>query len=205
MNALEQRVIDLSYKHKLAHVSSCLTAVNILDKLFSVKKDKDLVILSSGHAGLALYVVLEQWLFKDAEKLLEKHGVHPNRDVENGIYCSSGSLGSAITLAVGMALADKERIIYVLLSDGEMAEGSVWEALRIASDLKLENLRITVNANGFGAYGKIDTEIIDARMQMFYPSLLIQSNVFSFPDFVQGQGGHYVVINDEQYKELTGD
>ena len=202
MNNLERRVIDLSHKHKLGHVGSCLTAVNIIDKLYSVRKDNEPFVLSVGHSALALYVCLEQWQFIDAEMLLEKHGVHPNRDMENGIYCSAGSLGSAVTIAVGMALADRSRNVYVLLSDGEMAEGSCWEALRIASDLRLENLRITVNCNGYGAYGKIETETLDARMQMFYPSLCIQSNVFSFPEYLQGLEGHYHVISDEEYAKL---
>lgn len=200
MNALEKRVLDISYKKGLSHIGSCLTAVNIIDKIYSIKKDEDIFILSAGHKALALYVVLEQWLFKDAEALFDKHGVHPNRDLDDGIYCSSGSLGSAITIAVGMALANKDRLVYVLLSDGEMAEGSCWEALRIASDLRLENLRITVDCNGYGALGKIDTEIMDARMQSFYPSLCIQSNVFSFPHFLQGLGGHYTTMTEDQYK-----
>lgn len=201
-NALEKRILEISYKKKLSHIASCLTAVNIIDKIYSLKRDEDIFVLSAGHKALALYVVLEQWLFKDAEDLFDKHGVHPNRDLENGIYCSSGSLGSAITIAVGMAIASPKKLVYVLLSDGEMAEGSCWEALRIASDLKLENLRITVDCNGYGAMGKVDTEVMDARMQMFYPSLCIQSNVFSFPHFLQGLGGHYNVMSEDQYKQL---
>lgn len=202
MSPLERKVIDLSYKHKLSHIGSNLTAVNIIDKIYSVKKEDEPFVLSVGHAGLALYVVLEAWLFKSAEDLLLKHGIHPNRSPEEGIYCSAGSLGNGICIAVGLAIAKPDRNVYVLMSDGEMAEGSVWEALRIASDLKLENLRITVNCNGYGAYGKVDTEVLDTRMQMFYPSLCVQSNIFNYPDYLQGLSGHYHVISDEEYKKL---
>ena len=59
MNDLEKRIIDLSYKLRLSHIGSCLNAVNVLDHIYNVKKKDDPVILSSGHMGLALYVVLE--------------------------------------------------------------------------------------------------------------------------------------------------
>ena len=203
LSKLERRVIDISYKKGLSHIGSCLTAVQLIDNIYKVKKEKDIFILSSGHAGLALYCVLEKLYFKDAEKLFDKHGVHPNRDVDDGIICSSGSLGSAITLAVGMALANKTRDVYVLMSDGECAEGSVWEALRIAGELRLENLKIMVNANGSGAYGKIDTDILDTRLQYFFPSMVVKTQLFKYPHWLQGVNGHYVTLDETKYKELT--
>lgn len=203
MNNLEKRVIELSYKHKLSHIGSCMTAVNVLDRMMQVKKKDEPLVLSSGHAGLALYVALEAWEFVDAEKLLEKHGVHPNRDLENKIYVAAGSLGSAISIAVGMAIANRARNVYVLLSDGECAEGSVWEALRVASDLRLENLRIVVNCNGYGAYHKIDIETLEARLKMFYPVLCVKTNTFSLPYYLQGLQAHYHVLTDAQYEEVS--
>lgn len=202
MNDLEKRIIEISYKHKLSHIGSCLTSVNLIDNVYSVKKKEDIFILSNGHAGLALYVVLEKYGFGNAEDMWKKHGTHPNRDPEKGIIASSGSLGHGIGIAVGMALADRRRTVYVLLSDGECAEGSVWEALRIASEYRLENLRVTVNANGYGAYGKIDSEWLDSRLQYFYPSLLVRTNLYSYPDFLQGIPAHYVLLDDDKYKEL---
>src|SRR5581483_1841765 len=131
LSKLERRIIDIAYEKKLSHLSSCLTVLNLIDSIYKVKKEKDIFVLSNGHAALALYCVLEKVYFKNAEALFDKHGVHPNRDLDDKIYCSTGSLGSGITLAVGMALADRTRDVYVIMSDGECAEGSVWEALRI--------------------------------------------------------------------------
>lgn len=202
LDKLSKRIIDLSYKHKLSHLSSCLTAVNLINSIYLVKLPNEPFILSNGHAGLALYTVLEKFEQKNAEELLQKHGVHPNRDIENGIWCSAGSLGSAVTIAVGMAIADRKRNVYVMLSDGEMAEGSVWEALRIAGDLRLENLKVVVNANGTGAYGKIDTDLLDLRIQYFYPSMVARTNMFKFPDYLQGIAGHYHVLSKEEYEDL---
>ena len=104
LNKLEKRVLEISYNKKLSHISSCLTAVNLIDNIYKIKKSEDIFILSSGHAGLALYCILEKYEGKNAEELFDKHGVHPNRNLEDGIYCSSGSLGSAITIAAGDVL-----------------------------------------------------------------------------------------------------
>lgn len=203
LNKLERRIIDISYKKGLSHLSSCLTAVRLIDHIYLIKKDEDSFVLDNGHAGLALYVVLEKFWFKNAEELFDKHGVHPNRDKEDKIDCSTGSLGQGLPIAVGMALADKKKNVYVLTSDGAMAEGSNWEALRIAGELRLDNLRVTVNANGYSAYKKVDVELLDTRMQMFYPSLVLHTQLYDFPDWLQGLDGHYLTLDEEKYKEIT--
>lgn len=203
LSKLEKQIIDISYKKKLSHLGSCLTSVRLIDMIFQAKKKDDLFILSNGHAGLALYVVLEKWGYAHAEELFDKHGVHPNRDVKNGIHASAGSLGHGLGIAVGMAIADKTRDVYVMVSDGEMAEGSCWEALRIAGELRLENLKVMVNSNGYSAYAKTDTEVLDLRMQYFYPSLMQRTNMYAWPEYLQGLEAHYHVLTDEEYKELT--
>jgi len=205
MNKLEKRAIDLSYKHKLTHLSSCLTSVNIIDKIYQVKKPDEPFILSNGHAALALYVVLEEKEGKNAEGLYLKHGTHPNRNMEDGIWCTTGSLGMGISVAVGMAIANPRRNVYVLMSDGECAEGVVWESLAIAEKLRVENLRITVVANGYGAYGKIDVDQLDTRLMAFYPTLCMRVNVFGLPEWIQGIDGHYVKLDEGKYKEIGGE
>lgn len=200
---LKRRIVDISYKKRLSHISSCLTAVDLIDNIYKVKKEDEPFVLDNGHAGVALYTVLEKYYFKDAEKLFDKHGVHPNRDTENKIFCSTGSLGQGLPISVGMALADRGKNVYVLTSDGAMAEGSNWEALRIAGEKRLENLRVTVNANGYTALGKSDTDLLDTRLQFFFPCLVIKTDVFDLPDWIQGVDGHYVVLDEEKYKELT--
>ena len=176
----------------------------LINNIYLIKKESEPFILANGHAALALYVILEKTYFKDAEKLWEKHGTHPNRDEKDKIYCSTGSLGQGIPIAVGMALADRTSNVYVLSSDGDLAEGSNWEALRIAGELRLENLRITINANSYGAYSKIDVDLLDERLQMFYPTLVVKTQLFDWPEWLQGQQAHYHVMSDKEYKELEG-
>ena len=84
-NLLKSRIFEISYKNKISHLSSNISSVDIIDEIFSIKKNEDIFILSNGHAGLALYVVLEKYYGINAEELYQKHGVHPHRDVENKI------------------------------------------------------------------------------------------------------------------------
>lgn len=202
LNKLERRIVDISYKHKLSHIGSCLNSVSIIDKIYMVKKKEEPFVLSNGHAFLALAVVLEKYEGKDAEELVVRHGTHPNRNLVDGIWASTGSLGQGLPIAVGMALSNRERNVYCLASDGEMAEGSTWEAMRIASEKRLENLRLTVTANGLGGYSHIDPEWLDMRMQSFYPSLVVRTNMVRWPDFLNGLEGHYVVLDEKKYQQL---
>lgn len=205
MNNLEKRVLEISRKKKLSHLGSCLTAVNIIDTAYQMMNDKDIFILSSGHAALAWYVVLEKYMDFDAEELYDKHGTHPNRDVEHDMVCSSGSLGHGLPIAVGMALANRDVNVYCLISDGECSEGSIWEAIRIAAEQKLENLIILVNANGFGAYKQIDLDRLQWMLGGFViencPKISFIPTTHKF-DHIQGLDAHYCKLTDKQYEEV---
>lgn len=197
MNDLSRRILDISYKKHLAHIGSCLTALPIIDDIYSKMYTSDRFVLSSGHAGLALYCVLEKYLGKNAEMLFDKHGVHPNRDEENGIWVSSGSLGHGLPIALGMALSDQTRKIYCLISDGECAEGSIWEALRVKVDNHVDNLEIHLSMNGFGAYDPIDPKKLTKRIKAFDPSVIIHNSVGSV-----NQLAHYKIMTGEEYAQI---
>ena len=81
--SLVKRLIDITYHERLSHLSSTLSALPIIEEIYAVKEDDEVFILSNGHAGLALYVVLEQKYGIDAVMLLHKHGIHPGKDLEN--------------------------------------------------------------------------------------------------------------------------
>jgi transketolase N-terminal domain/subunit len=76
---LKRRILDISYNNKLAHTGSCITAVEIIDMIYKKKQPEDVFILSSGHAGVAWYVVLEAYEKRNAEHIFAHHGVHPDR------------------------------------------------------------------------------------------------------------------------------
>lgn len=79
---------------------------------------------------------------------------------------------------------------------------SVWEALRIAGEQKLENLRIVVLANGYSALGKVDTDLLEERLKLFYPCIVVKANLFNYPDWLQGLEAHYHVMDKEDYEEI---
>lgn len=195
MNTLEHRIIELSYRHKLSHISSCLNTVNLLAKIYEQRKEDEPVILGNGHAGLALYVVLESKGLCDAEEMIHKHGVHPSRDIEHGIWCSSGSLGQAETVAVGMALADLTRTVWLVTSDGACAEGSAHEAMRVARQ-HCPNLKAYCVYNGLGAYGKADLSQIPSGMKLH----IVDAG--RYPQWLRGLPGHYLTLTDAQRQEL---
>ena len=117
-----------------------------------------------------MYVCIEKYFGIDAVKLLDKYGEHPKRNEDDKIYCSTGSLGMGITVATGR-FANKDINVYCLISDGECAEGSVWEALRFIKERKLTNLHIYVNANGWAAYDKVDLDYLEKRLKSFLPRI----------------------------------
>lgn len=195
MNTIENRILDISKRHGLSHLGSCLTAVKIIEEIYEEKQPQDRFVLSSGHAGLALYCVLEKYLQVDAEELFEKHGVHPNRNLENGIHCSTGSLGQGLPIALGMALSDRSKTVYCLISDGECAEGSIWEALKAKRDLKVDNLKIYVNCNGYSAYDAVDLEYLEKRLNSFCDvEIRNTSQVLKKYPFLNGIDAHYCKV-----------
>jgi transketolase len=165
-------------------------------------KNEDIFILSSGHASLALYVCLEKYRNINAEFLFNKHGGHPHLDEENQIYCSTGSLGLGITVAIGRALANKNKNVYVLISDGECAEGSVWEALKCIYELEISNIYIYVNVNGYAGYDEVNKEYLSTRLKSFLPSVNIEyTSVEQFP-FLKGLNAHYHIMSEMDYLSI---
>jgi transketolase len=177
-----------------------------------MKKRDEVFVLSPGHSALALYVVLEDFYSRkngyygiDAVELFNKHGVHPNRDLDNGIYCSTGSLGHGLAISVGMALADRKKNVYCLISDGEMAEGIVWEALNIANNLKLDNLKLYLNYNGYSAYDKVDMFNLINKLRGFgFPIKVWKAKEMDYK-FLRGLEGHYHKLDKLDYEETCKD
>ena len=162
--------------------------------------ENDIFILSNGHAVVALYVILEKYYGLNAQDLLEKYGEHPKRNELDKIYCSTGSLGMGITVAVGRALANPNRNVYCMISDGECAEGSVWEALRFAYEKNIHNLKVYVNANGWAAYDPVDLNYLEDRIKAFNPYVnFVRTTVECFG--LSGLDAHYTNFTEDQYLE----
>lgn len=191
------RIIDICYRLKISHIGSSLTTYPILESIYNKKNDEDIVVLSAGHGGLAQYAILEKKYGYNAEELYKKHGIHPHRDTGNGIIVSSGSLGSAILVAVGIAFASPTKQVYCVISDGECAEGSVWEAIAFSHINKMSNFHIHVNMNGYSAYDTVDTKYLRDRLLAFNPSITIWHTASPNIPCMEGLKAHYHVMNSD--------
>lgn len=223
--SLRRRILEISFKRKYSHLGSVLSSIDLIYSIYKVKKPKEKFILSNGHAALALYVVLESIGQIKNPKVTEKLRVHPDRNLKLGIHVSSGSLGHGLPISVGISLANRKDNVYCMISDGECAEGSIWEALRVASEQKVHNLQIILNANGWGAYDPIPLIPLIKRLKAFgytvlkidghslaqiikalesaqkidKPVLILaKTKVEQFP-FLKGQDAHYYIMNDKDY------
>jgi len=202
MHPTEKRIIDITYQERLSHLSSCLSAWPIIHEIYERKADDDVFILSNGHAGLALYCELEARYGIDPVMLLHKHGIHPGKDLENKIWCSTGSLGSGLPIAVGHALGNRNRQVYCLISDGEAAEGSIWESLRFIHVAGVKNLHVYVNLNGMSAYEYLDQSYLIKRLVAFLPAIHVRiAEPLKLP-FAEGLLTHYKVMTAEEYASI---
>jgi transketolase len=198
---LQLRLLDQCHKFGKHHLGSAFSTLPILKEIYDEMNPLDKIVLSNGHAAAALYVVLEAYRGHDSAALFEMMGDHPKRNVDFGVDCSTGSLGMGITVAVGMALASPEKSVYCVVSDGECAEGSVWEALRFASWRKLENLKIYFNINNFVAYDEIDGARLSKEILAVYPEAQIRfTSLFPFENL--SLSAHYIKMNALQYQEM---
>ena len=156
------KVIELLYRHKACHLGSCMSCIEILVALYfgGILGKKDKFLLSPGWKAAALYSILAEKKIIDWEDLLKNYYepgskywglVHHNVP---GIEHSLGSAGHGLPVGIGMALADKKRRIFVLVSDGEMDCGTTWEGALFAAHHKLDNLFVFVDYNKFQAFGK---------------------------------------------------
>lgn len=169
-NKLRKIILSRSYAAHVGHIGSALSIADIMTLLYTNvlqidtphDPNRDRFILSKGHAALALYAALylrgwiteeELFSFGTDGTLL---GVHPEHKV-NGIDFCAGSLGQGLTYGVGCAIAARlqksPRRTFVLMSDAECNEGSVWEAAMFAAQYKLSNLIIILDFNGQQAMG----------------------------------------------------
>lgn len=199
LSSIQRRILDISFRHSLSHLGSCLGMAPILDEVYAQRAPDEPVILSAGHAGLALYCALEKWCGKDAEALFLRHGVHPTKNADDGIYCSTGSLGQGLSVAVGRALANRKRNVWCLISDGECAEGVVWESLNFARRHHLDNLRVYCHWNDYAAYRQTYDDWTE-MWEAFHEVVTMRRSVAGLDiPFLQGQDAHYYIMKPEDW------
>ncbi len=184
---IRKNILRMAHISNSSHIASCLSVVEILavlyTKVLKINSDnincqiRDKFILSKGHAAMALYSTMAEMGFIP-KNYLERYYVnggilpgHLDKTVLDCIDCSAGSLGHGLAIGIGMALADKNHRIFVLLGDGECNEGSVWESIMILGYLKLNNICVIIDKNNLQGYGYtkniIDQSNLAERIRSF--------------------------------------
>ena len=166
-----RRILDMSQHVSALHIGGAYSCTEIVDCIYNEfmrpapkgGKSPDTFLMSKGHGCMIQYAILEDLgILKrsDLEAYCTPEGIlgtHP--DYGNpGIEASTGALGHGLSMVVGMALAERGRgrdgIIYTVLSDGEVQEGSTWEAILMGSSLKLTNIVAFIDNNDFQSLGR---------------------------------------------------
>lgn len=165
-----RRILDISQTVSALHIAPAFSCMEIVDTIYyglmrrGLGKDiDDTFIISKGHGSLAQYAVLESLGIVSKEELDMygkpggKFATHPDYGLP-GIEASTGSLGHGLSMAVGMAAADKvrgaDRTVFVVMSDGEFQEGSVWEAMMLAPTLRVTEIVGVLDLNDFQSLGQ---------------------------------------------------
>tara|TARA_Y100000389_G_C17457788_1_gene519383 strand:+ start:1346 stop:2044 length:699 start_codon:yes stop_codon:yes gene_type:complete len=201
---LKLRILEIAYKNKLSHLGSYFSSVDIIDNVYQemgASDTEDIFILSSGHCAVALYCVLEKYKTTSADHLFKMQGGHPHFNKEFEIHCSTGSLGMGLTVAVGRALADPSKHVHCLISDGECAEGSIWESLSFIHNNNIKNITVHVNVNGYCAYDSVDTRYLVRRLQSFLPDIKVYFTSVGHFSFLRGINAHYHIMKKQEYEE----
>ena len=188
---VRRNILSLVHQTKGPHIGSAFSCVEILVSLyfkflnvspvdvFDPRRDR--FIFSKGHASPALYAVLHARGFftdDDLNGFAVNNGLyeqHPNKNLAKGIEVSTGSLGHGLSIGTGMALAAKKDgsgyRVCVLISDGELNEGSIWEATLFAAHHKLNNLLLIIDYNKMQALGfskdTIELDPLCAKFESF--------------------------------------
>lgn len=183
-NNIRKSIVHMVHYSKSSHVGTCLSMVDILATLYFKimnidprnpnKPDRDKFILSKGHGSAALYATLaERGFFPKSH--LDRYYVdggilpgHLDMEAVPGIETSAGSLGHGLSIGLGMAISNRQSHnpghIFVLLGDGECNEGSVWEAVMLASTLRLNNFTAIVDYNKLQSFGRTNEVICQENM-----------------------------------------
>ncbi|WP_418132942.1 transketolase [Variovorax sp. 375MFSha3.1] len=174
-SSLRKTVVEMAFAGNAVHLGCAFSIIELLSRLYSrhMRYDernpddpsRDYLVLSKGHGVMAQYACLYElgWLerhdidsyFHDGSRLKGLSDAHVP-----GCEVTSGSLGHGLSVGVGLALAAARKKsgqrCYVVIGDGEINEGPIWEGLLFAAHAKLDNLMVIVDANGFQAMGTTD-------------------------------------------------
>jgi transketolase len=199
-------MLEQAYRIGYSHMPSALSALPIIMEIYEgFDFENDVFILSKGHGAYALYAVLEEGGFHP-----DWNHHEPQRDAENGVMATAGSLGHGLPVAAGIAYAKKLKrepgTVHVLLGDGEISEGTTWESMLFIAGFYLENIKIHIDCNGFQAISPtIYPQAVMGMVQWPYkcPKILRHyfRKGFGIPLFENRPDVHVKPISEKEYHQ----
>lgn len=201
-----KKVLSMVHNAGTSHIASNFSCIDFATVLYENLKEGDEVVWSAGWKAATIYYFLAQQ-GKIPKEDLNRFAKEENGKIEYlglaetnvpGVWVNGGSVGHGFPVAVGMALAKKrageEGIIYCIMSDGELNEGTTWESALLAKQHKLNNLRVLVDANGWQAMGRtkdvlgeitvpLEGQIVDGHNYQDIEDAILLKHVFT-PGFV---------------------
>ena len=203
---LRRNVLDMIMKARTGHIGGDFSVMDILVNLYFRQMDigpgnmddpdRDMFVLSKGHSVESYYAVLAAKGFFPTEKVIDEFYTfgskfigHPNNKLP-GIEMNSGSLGHGLPVSIGMALAcrmdGRKNRMYVVMGDGELAEGSVWEGFMAGGHYKLDNLCAVIDRNRLQISGSTEDVMHHENLE----------------DRIKSFGWHVIQVNGNDMDEL---
>ena len=203
---LRRNVLDMIMKARTGHIGGDFSVMDILVNLYFKQMDigpdnmddpdRDMFVLSKGHSVESYYAVLAAKGFFPTEKVIDEFSTfgskfigHPNNKLP-GIEMKSGSLGHGLPVSIGMALAcrmdGRKNRMYVVMGDGELAEGSVWEGFMAGGHYKLDNLCAVIDRNRLQISGSTEAVMHHENLE----------------DRIKSFGWHVIQVNGNDMDEL---
>ena len=203
---LRRNVLDMIMKARTGHIGGDFSVMDILVNLYFKQMDigpdnmddpdRDMFVLSKGHSVESYYAVLAAKGFFPTEKVIDEFSTfgskfigHPNNKLP-GIEMNSGSLGHGLPVSIGMALAcrmdGRKNRMYVVMGDGELAEGSVWEGFMAGGHYKLDNLCAVIDRNRLQIWGSTEAVMHHENLE----------------DRIKSFGWHVIQVNGNDMDEL---
>lgn len=188
------RVLSMIYKAQTSHVASNFSVIDIMTVLYENLKEGDEVVVSKGWAAASIYYFLAKQgkiPEEDLDKFQNEEYLGLAETSVPGVLVNGGSVGHGLSVSAGIALgkkrAEEKGTVYCIMSDGELNEGSTWEAAAFAAHHKLDNLVAIIDKNGWQAMGKT-SEVVDIEPMHAF------------------RGFHWAVsqINGHDYSSLEG-
>src|SRR3990167_4158294 len=177
-NDARKKVLEMVHRAKTSHIASNFSVLDVATVLYQNLKEKDEVVWSKGWSAAAIYYFLAQQgkiPVEDLSKFPNAPYLSLAETLVNGVHVSGGAMGHGLPVATGMAIgkkrANEEGIIYCIMSDGELNEGTTWESALLASHHKLDNLVVLIDVNKWQAMGRtnevLNTEPLEDKWKSF--------------------------------------